>query len=61
MNKDQVKGRAKEVKGTVKEMTGRLVGNKKLETKGKVENATGRLQADLGDIKQDIKDGLEKS
>jgi len=56
MNKGQVKGRAKEVKGMVKEVAGKLVGNKKLEEKGKVEKIRGEAQAEVGDVKQAVKD-----
>ena len=56
MNKGQVKGRAKEVKGMVKEVAGKLVGNKKLEEKGKVEKIRGEAQAEVGDVKQTAKD-----
>lgn len=55
MNKDQVKGRLKEVEGTVKEVTGKVVGNKSLEEKGKVEKAIGEIQTGYGDVKNDIK------
>ena len=56
MNKGQVKGRVKEVKGIVKEVAGKLVGNKKLEEKGKVEKIRGEAQAEVGDVKQAVKD-----
>ena len=56
MNKDQVKGRAQEATGKVKQVTGKAVGNKELERKGKVEKASGKLQAGYGDLKEDIKD-----
>ena len=56
MNKGQFKGRAKEVKGMVKEVAGKLVGNKKLEEKGKVEKIRGEAQAEVGDVKQAVKD-----
>jgi len=55
MNKDQVKGRLKAVEGTVKEVTGKIVGNKSLEEKGKVEKVVGKVQSGYGDIKEDIK------
>jgi uncharacterized protein YjbJ (UPF0337 family) len=55
VNKDQIKGRAKEAKGKVKEVTGSLVGNTKLETRGKIEKNLGKVQAKFGDIKQDLK------
>jgi uncharacterized protein YjbJ (UPF0337 family) len=56
MNKDQVKGRVKEAKGTIKEVAGRLVGNETLEAKGKVQRTLGWAQAKFGDVKQDVKD-----
>jgi uncharacterized protein YjbJ (UPF0337 family) len=55
MNKDQVKGRVEEAKGT-KEVAGRLVGNETLEAKRKVQRTLGRAQAKFGDVKQDVKD-----
>ena len=55
LNKDQIKGRAKEAKGKIKEVTGDLVGNEKLETKGKIEKTLGKPQAKVGDVKQDLK------
>ena len=43
-------------KGMVKEVAGKLVGNKKLEEKGKVEKIRGQAQAEVGDVKQAVKD-----
>ena len=42
MNKNQVKGRVKEVEGMIKEVAGKLVGNEKLEQKGKVQKIAAR-------------------
>lgn len=60
MNKDQKDGRIKEVKGTVKEVTGRVTGDSKLENKGKVQNAVGKTQAAYGDAKADVSKALKK-
>ena len=60
MNKDQVKGRAEQVKGSVKEAAGKVVGNKKLEAEGKGDKAAGKVQATFGDLKQDVKDAIKK-
>ena len=54
VNKDQVKGRTREAKGKVKEVTGSLVGNEKLEAKGKIQKTLGEAQAKFGDVKKDI-------
>jgi uncharacterized protein YjbJ (UPF0337 family) len=56
MNKDQVKGRAEEAKGTIKEAAGALVGDETLEAKGNIQKNLGKVQAKFGDIKRDLKD-----
>jgi uncharacterized protein YjbJ (UPF0337 family) len=56
MNKDQLKGRLEALKGSIKETTGKLVGDKTLEVKGSLEKSVGEVQEDVGDLKQDIKD-----
>ncbi|MEO8507371.1 MAG: CsbD family protein [Betaproteobacteria bacterium] len=61
MNKHQVKGRVTEVKGMIKEVAGKLVGNEKLEEKGKVQKVRGEAQAKVADIKQDVKDAAKKA
>jgi uncharacterized protein YjbJ (UPF0337 family) len=58
MNKDQVEGRFEEAKGKVKEIAGKIVGNKDLEQEGKIQNTEGKVQAGYGDLKEDIKDAL---
>lgn len=61
MNKDQVKGRVKEVKGTIKEAAGKLVGNEKLQQKGKTEKVLGDAQAKFGDVKKDVKGAIKSA
>ena len=61
MNKDQVKGRMEQAKGTVKETTGKTVGNKKLESEGQADKAVGKTQATYGDIKEDVKDAVKRN
>jgi uncharacterized protein YjbJ (UPF0337 family) len=56
MNKDQAKGRLKEAEGKVKEVAGNLVGNDNLELKGKIQKSVGKVQANYGDLKEDLKD-----
>ena len=59
MNKDQVKGRVEEAKGSMKEATGKVVGNRDLEAEGKVDKAVGKTQADFGDAKAKVKDAVK--
>jgi len=55
MNEDQVRGRIKKVKGELKNVAGKIVGDKKLERKGKIENVSGKVQAGYGDLKEDLR------
>ena len=61
MNKDQVKGRATEVKGDIKEAAGKMVGNQKLQGEGLVDQAKGKVQAGLGDAKEKVKNAIDRS
>ena len=61
MNRDQVRGRATEAKGDVKEAAGKLVGNQKLQGEGLVDQAKGKTQAGYGDAKEKVKDAIDRS
>ena len=61
MNKTQINGRVNEVGGMIKEVTGKLVGNEKLEKKGKIQKIVGEAQAAVGDVKQDAKDAVKSA
>ena len=56
MNKDQVKGVAKDVAGKVQERAGKLVGSKKQQVKGLVKQVEGKSQKAVGDVEQAIDD-----
>jgi len=56
MNKDQVKGVAKDVAGKVQEKAGKLVGSKKQQVKGYSKQISGKLQKGVGDVKQSVAD-----
>ena len=57
MNKDQVKGVAKDVAGKVQEQAGKLVGSKEQQIKGLSKQISGKVQKGVGDIE----DALKKS
>lgn len=56
MNKDQVKGKAKNVAGKIQEQTGKFVGSKEQESKGISKQISGKAQESFGDVKQAAKD-----
>ena len=61
MNKDQVKGRVEQAKGSVKETAGKAVGNTKLQSEGAVDKVVGKAQAGYGDAKEKVKDAIDKA
>ncbi len=56
INKDQVKGRLAEAKGTVKEVAGKVTGDAALEAEGNLQKSLGKVQEKYGDLKQAVKD-----
>jgi uncharacterized protein YjbJ (UPF0337 family) len=56
MNKDQVKGVAKNVAGKVQQQAGKLAGSKKQQIKGLSKQISGKVQKGVGDVKQAVKD-----
>lgn len=54
IGKDQVQGRSDEAIGKVKEVAGKVVGDKALEVKGNIQKNVGAIQASVGDAKEDI-------
>ena len=56
MNKDQVKGVAKNVAGKVQEEAGKLVGSKEQQIKGLSKQVAGKAQEAVGDVKQSVKE-----
>ncbi|MEC5387853.1 CsbD family protein [Uliginosibacterium sp. H3] len=59
MNKDQIKGRAKEAAGKVQEVAGRTVGSERQEAKGLGKQIEGKVQKNYGDARESVKDSLK--
>jgi uncharacterized protein YjbJ (UPF0337 family) len=55
MDKDRIVGSAKEIKGTVKQVLGKAVGDAKLESDGKVDQIEGKVQNAIGGLKDTLK------
>jgi uncharacterized protein YjbJ (UPF0337 family) len=55
MDKDRVVGSAKHVKGTIKEVVGKAVGDAKLESEGKADKIEGKIQNAVGGLKDTLK------
>ena len=48
---DKAEGKWHKVKGKIKQVAGKAVGNRDLEAEGKVENVDGKIQEKIGQIK----------
>jgi uncharacterized protein YjbJ (UPF0337 family) len=59
MNKDQVKGAAKDFGGKIQEEVGKLVGSTEQQTKGLKNQAEGKVQEHVGDLKEKVKDARD--
>ena len=55
MDKDRIIGSAKEIKGKVKEVAGKAVGNAKLESGGRADKIEGRIQNAISGFKDRLK------
>jgi uncharacterized protein YjbJ (UPF0337 family) len=56
MNKDQVKGKAKDIGGKIQEEVGKVVGSNKQQAEGLANQAEGKTQEKVGDLKDAAKD-----
>jgi uncharacterized protein YjbJ (UPF0337 family) len=56
VNKNQMKGTAKDIAGKLQEQTGKLVGSRKQQVKGLEKQISGKLQKGVGDTTEAIKD-----
>ncbi|MCX7193731.1 MAG: CsbD family protein [Proteobacteria bacterium] len=61
MNKDQVKGVAKEIAGKVQEASGKLVGSKEQQVKGLGKQISGKAEKTYGDAKEVVKNANKHS
>ena len=55
MNKDQMKGEAKDIAGKIQEEAGKLVGSKEQQAKGLEKQVEGKIQKGVGDLKETVK------
>jgi uncharacterized protein YjbJ (UPF0337 family) len=56
---DEVKGKARQVKGSVKENLGKAIGNPDLQDRGNEERFSGKVQEKTGKVKRKIGEAVE--
>ena len=55
MDKDRIEGAAKQAKGGVKAVAGKLTGDAKLKAEGKTDKAVGKVQSAVGGLKDTLR------
>ena len=55
MDKDRLEGSAKQAKGAIKEVAGKVTGDAKLEAEGKSDQAAGKVQNAVGGLKDTLR------
>jgi len=50
--KDKLKGKLHEVKGSVKQKTGQITGNPRLQSEGANEKVAGKIQSKIGQVER---------
>lgn len=59
MHKDEAKGAAKDIKGSVKEGVGKATGDDRLAAEGAAERVEGKVQKGVGALKDAARDALK--
>ena len=59
MHKDQIKGAAKETKGSMKEGMGKAMGDRRMEAEGMGDRAAGKVQKGVGKMKDAARNALK--
>lgn len=55
MDRDRVRGSAKQVVGGIREVVGKILGDQETESEGKAEKTAGKIQNAVGGLKDALK------
>jgi uncharacterized protein YjbJ (UPF0337 family) len=59
-NKDEIKGKGKQIEGAIKDKTGKLINDPNLEGKGKAERVAGKIQEKVGKARRKTAEAVQK-
>jgi uncharacterized protein YjbJ (UPF0337 family) len=59
MHKDEAKGAAKDIKGSIKEGVGKATGNDRMAAEGAGERVAGKVQKGVGSLKDAARQALK--
>ena len=60
MDKNNIAGSIKEIRGAAKEAVGKAIGDAKLQNDGKTEKAVGKIQNAVGGLNNAVRDAVKK-
>lgn len=60
MDKDRTSGAASNIKGKIKEVAGKVMGNERMEAEGKAEQVGGKAQQTVGQAKDTVREAVKK-
>jgi len=60
MHKDEIKGAAKDMKGSAKESLGKATGDERMEAEGAADRVSGKVQKGVGSLKDAARDALKR-
>lgn len=55
MDKDRIEGTAKQFKGTIEQVVGKVTGDAKLQSEGGADKAAGKVQNAVGGLKDTLR------
>jgi len=59
MHKDQMKGAAKDAKGSMKEAAGKMTGDELMRAEGAADKTVGKVQKGVGNLKDAARNALK--
>ena len=61
MDSDRIEGAAKQAKGAIKEVAGKITGDEKLKAEGRADKVEGKVQNTVGGAKDAARDTLDRT
>ena len=59
-NKEEIKGKGKQIKGAVKDKVGEMINDPEMEAEGEAERVAGKVQENVGKVRRKTGEAVEK-
>ena len=59
-NKEEIKGKGKQIKGAVKDKVGEIINDPEMEAEGEAERVAGKVQENVGKVRRKTGEAVEK-